>query len=75
MIYKELTRYIINAYNINIAIQFISTIIAMQSSVPTRSCLADTNLNMCLQNDSKDKCETMIKLTIPEVGYFAFPLL
>jgi hypothetical protein len=27
------------------------------------------------KNDSKEKCETMIKLTIPEVGYFAFPLL
>ena len=44
----------------------------MQSSVPTLSCLADSNLNT---NDSKEKCETMIKLTIPEVGYFAFPLL
>lgn len=22
----------------------------------------------------QEKCETMIKLTIPEVGYFAFPL-
>jgi hypothetical protein len=49
MIYKGRTRYIINAYNINIAIQFISTIIAMQSSVPSLSCLADSNLNMCLQ--------------------------
>jgi hypothetical protein len=48
---------------------------AMQSSVPTLSCLADRNLNMWLQIDSKEKCETMIKLTIPEVGYFAFPLL
>ena len=49
MIYKGRTRYIINAYNINIVIQFISTIIAMQSSVPSLSCLADSNLNMCLQ--------------------------
>ena len=49
MIYKGLTRYIINAYNIYIASQSISTIIAMQSSVPTLSCLADSNLNMCLQ--------------------------
>jgi hypothetical protein len=48
---------------------------AMQSSVPTLSCLADSNLNMWLQKYSKEKCETMIKLTIPEVGYFAFPLL
>jgi hypothetical protein len=24
---------------------------------------------------SKEKCETTIKLSIPEVGYFAFPLL
>jgi hypothetical protein len=40
----------------------------MQSSVPILSCLADRNLNMWLQNDSNEKCETMIKLTIPEVG-------
>jgi hypothetical protein len=33
---------------IYIAIQFISTIIVMQSSVPTLSCLADSNLNMWL---------------------------
>ena len=49
MIYKGLTRYIINAYTIYTAIKFISTIIAMQSSVPTLSYLADSNLNMCLQ--------------------------
>ena len=56
MIHTGLTRYIINAYNIYIYIYSDSfhfnnntNSYAMQSSVPTLSCLADSNLNMWLQ--------------------------
>jgi hypothetical protein len=50
------------------SVHFNNNSYAMQSSVPTLSCLADSNLNMCLQKWFQRKCETMIKLTIPEVG-------
>ena len=52
MIYKGRTRYIINAYNIYIysdSVHFNNNSYTMQSSVPTLSCLAGSNLNMCLQ--------------------------
>ena len=55
---------------IYIAIQFISTIIAMQCNLQfPHFHVKQTAIWTCAyKNDSKEKCETMIKLTIPEVG-------